>query len=107
MRKANVYYGDRLAGTLIDYEDRFEFSYADDYLADGFPISVTMPLRKEPYVSDSLHPFFDGLIVEGWLLKEAEKNWKINPNDRFTLLLLVGADTIGAVSVKEVDEDGE
>ena len=101
MRSASVYFKDTLAGKLLDLEDRFEFIYDKEYLKEGFPISVSLPLQEEPFFSNSLFPFFDGLIVEGWLLKEAEKNWKIDQNDRFGLLMLVGDDCIGAVSVKE------
>ncbi len=102
MRRAEVYFRTRLAGFLTDFDDHFEFQYTNDYLNNGFPISVTLPFQKEAFVSNTLFPFFDGLIVEGWLLKTIEDNWKINPNDRMGLLLLVGEDTIGAVSIKEV-----
>ena len=106
MRKAEVYFQDQLAGYLFDRDDSFEFVYDEDYISNkGFSISVNLPVRKEPFVSKTLFPFFDGLIVEGWLLKTVEENWKINPNDRMSLLLLVGEDTIGAVSVREVPMD--
>ena len=104
MRAAKVYFRDTLAGRLLDLDDHFSFAYDPNY--HGFPISLSMPVREEPYVSTALHPFFDGLIVEGWLLKEAEKNWKLDPNDRFALLMLIGKDTNGAVSViKESDDE--
>ena len=102
MRRAEVYFKDLLAGFLTDFDDHYEFQYTIDYLNKGFPISVTLPLQKEAFISKQLFPFFDGLIVEGWLLNVAKENWKINPNDRMGLLLLLGEDTIGAVSIKEV-----
>ena len=105
MRKANVFFKNQLAGYLYDKDDHFEFIYDIEYIKDGFPISVTFPLQQEPFISKTLHPFFDGLIVEGWLLKTVEDNWKINPNDRMSLLLLTGKDTIGAVSLVEVSAD--
>ena len=105
MRRARVYFQDRFAGYLTDYDDRFEFVYDEGYLEDGFALSVTLPLRKEPYISKSLHPFFDGLIVEGWLLNTVERNWKIDPNNRMSLLLLTGKDTVGAVSVMGEDDE--
>ena len=63
-------------------------------------ISLTLPLTDKPYISNILHPFFDGLIPEGWLLDIAEKNWKINNRDRMSLLLACCKDCIGAVSVQ-------
>ena len=102
MRRAEVYFKDLLAGFLTDFDDHYEFQYTNDYLSKGQPISVTLPLQKDAFISKTLFPFFDGLIVEGWLLNVAKDNWKVNPNDRMGLLLLLGEDTIGAVSIKEV-----
>ena len=62
------------------------------------------PLQKEAYKDKVIFPFFDGLIPEGWLLNIAEKNWKLNPRDRMSLLLACCKDCIGAVSVIEVLE---
>ena len=106
MRKAKVFFKDQLAGYLLDLDDHFEFKYDQDYFKNGFPISITLPLREEPFISKNLHPFFDGLIVEGWLLEIVEHNWKIDNNDRMALLLLTGKDTIGAVSVIEDKDNG-
>ena len=107
MRRAIVYFKDEVAGYLSDLDDHFEFRYDEKYLDHGLPISVTFPLRHEPFSSKSLFPFFDGLIVEGWLLHTVERNWKIDPNDRMSLLLLAGKDVIGAVSViEDVGYDG-
>ena len=61
-----------------------------------------MPLKKEEYVSNVLFPFFDGLIPEGWLLGVVSKNWKINQNDRFGLLLAACRDCICDVSIMSV-----
>ena len=44
-------------------------------------------------------PFFDGLIPEGWLLKIAVDNWKLNPLDKMNLLLTLCKDNIGDVSI--------
>ena len=109
MRKADVFLFDRLVGQIAESDDgRFRFSYDADYMegAGAEPISPTMPLRAEPYWSDEMLPFFDGLIPEGWLLDIAEETWKLNPRDRFGLLLACCRSCIGAVSVREV-EDGE
>jgi len=39
------------------------------------------------------------LIPEGWLLNIAIDNWKINPRDRFGLLLSMCRDCIGCISI--------
>ena len=67
------------------------------------PVSLTLPLRLAPFLSTSLHPFFDGLIPEGWLLSIVVKNWKISERDRMGLLLTVCKDCVGAAGVERCD----
>ena len=67
-------------------------------------VSLTLPLRAEAYESNTLFPFFDGLIPEGWLLNVVTHNWKLDRKDRFGLLLVACRDTIGNVTVREVVE---
>lgn len=106
MRKANIFFGDALAGKLVEDEEGYTFLYSANYLklSTTNPISFTMPLSEKPYKSQVLFPFFDGLIPEGWLLSIAEKNWKLNERDRMGLLLACCKDCIGAVSVVEEKE---
>ena len=101
MRQAEVYYKHRLAGILTEGEDGYEFQYLPSYLASSGakPISLTLPLREKPFVSNVLFPFFDGLIPEGWLLDVALRNTDISILDRMSLLMLCCKDCIGAVSV--------
>lgn len=103
-RQAKIYVQDRLAGVLKETEEGYSFLYNEKYLKekDAVAISLTMPLKKEEYVSNVLFPFFDGLIPEGWLLGVVSKNWKINQNDRFGLLLAACRDCIGDVSIRSV-----
>lgn len=90
-----------LAGTLIESDEGYHFSYASEYLESdkAESISLTMPLSDVTYSSKVMFSFFDGLIPEGWLLDIAEKNWKIKERDRMGLLLACCEDCIGAVSV--------
>jgi serine/threonine-protein kinase HipA len=89
------------AGILSETESGYRFSYSEKYLgiADALPVSLTLPLRPEPYVSHVLFPFFDGLIPEGWLLAVAEKTWKLDSRDRMGLVLACCRECIGNVSV--------
>ena len=104
MKAGRVYYKGIAAGTIREDEDGFTFQYDPDYLQrdDAQPVSLTLPLREEPYVLQVIFPFFDGLIPEGWLLDVATKSWKINERDRMGLLLACCNDCIGAVSIEEM-----
>ncbi|WP_034887603.1 HipA N-terminal domain-containing protein [Gillisia sp. Hel_I_29] len=101
MRKAKIFIDDVLAGILSENEEGYFFQYEKTYLDSMVkkPVSLTLPLQKEPFKAEYLFPFFDGLIPEGWLLNIAQKNWKLNPRDRMGLLMDTCKDCIGNISV--------
>jgi len=103
MRKAKVFMHNELAGIITENEDGYLFQYEKKYLENpnSKPVSLTLPVREEPFFSRNMFPFFDGLIPEGWLLEIAEKNWKLDARDRMGLLLACCRDCIGAVSIEE------
>lgn len=107
MRRAKVLLHDRAVGMVWENENGFHFQYLPEHLASSDrAVSLTLPLRQEAYHSDSILPFFDGLIPEGWLLQIAENHWKINPRDRVGLLFACCRDCIGAVSIEpEINHD--
>ena len=56
MRSAKVFFKDAFAGTLRETESGYEFAYDETYLrADtAEPVSLTLPLRAEPYAHRTL-----------------------------------------------------
>lgn len=88
-------------GTLVKRVSDTVFTYDSGWLSTSgaIPISVTMPLRGEPYVSRGLHPFFENLLPEGWLLELSTQKLKIAKDDEFGLLIATCADCAGAVEV--------
>jgi serine/threonine-protein kinase HipA len=107
MRKAEIKIYDTTAGWLVEDENGYHFNYDSVYLnsSNSDPISLTLPLKEQPYTSKILFPFFDGLIPEGWLLDIAQNNWKLNPRDRMGLLMACCKDCIGAVSVHPLNNE--
>lgn len=106
MRAARVWLDREAVGTVSELPDgtcRFAYDPAWLTRSGALPISVTLPLRPEPYDTVGIHPFFDGLIPEGWLLDIASRNWKIEPSDRMGLLFAVCADCVGAVRILPVE----
>ena len=103
MKKGAVYLGDCRCGTIVQDEGSFRFWYTEEWLAkeDARPVSLTLPLQKEAHESNTLFPFFDGLIPEGYLLQVAIRAFGLNGNDRMGLLLKTCHDCIGNVSVYE------
>lgn len=103
MKSALIFKKDRLAGELIEDEKGYIFKYFEEYIQSPNPqgVSKTLPIRKEPYFSKQLFPFFDGLIPEGWLLQIAIETQNLNPRNRMDLLLALCRDCIGDVSIQK------
>lgn len=108
-RSGKVFFHNQFAGLVWQDENGYGFQYDSAYLrsANPTPVSLTLPLRQEPYESNTMLPFFDGLIPEGWLLEITIKNWKANPADRMGLLLVACKDCIGAVSIERIEQTEE
>ena len=108
-KKADVYIWEKKAGILEKTESGYRFSYDKQYLglSDALPISLTLPLTDKPYESNSLFPFFLGLIPEGWLLDITCRTLKIDPENIFDILLATCRDCIGAVKIIPIKERDE
>ena len=65
------------ANLTKNFQNEFVYDEAYRNLPDAQPVSLTLPLRQEPYINNVMFSFFDGLIPEGWMLNIAERNWKI------------------------------
>lgn len=100
--QARVFYRDKLAGHLTKTEDGYVFKYDKDFLKQKTPISMTLPLREDPYQSKELFPFFKGLLPEGWYLDIVSMTQKVDSKDFFGILVsTAGTSTIGAVTVRK------
>lgn len=101
LRRGRVSVVGARAGVLEETANGTRFTYDDEYLgrAESVPVSLTLPLRAEPYDWVGLHPFFENLLPEGWLLELSTAKLKISRDDAFGLLLATCADCVGAVEI--------
>ena len=108
-KRGKVFIEKNFAGIIEQKEGLYSFTYDETYLNSDNPkpVSLTLPLRKEPFEQKTMIPFFDGLIPEGWLLNIITDNWKINSRDRMGLLLLACKECVGDVSIVDDDHDDE
>jgi serine/threonine-protein kinase HipA len=99
-RSAHVCVNHQKAGILTELKRgyHYQFLYLPDY--EGSSISLTMPVRSEPYIYDRFPPFFDGLLPEGNHLEALLRQVKLDRDDYFSQLIAVGKDMVGAVSVE-------
>lgn len=84
------------------------FTYDPEWVRrpGSIPVSLTLPVRAAPYETKGLHPFFENLLPEGWLLEIATTKLKIAKDDAFGLLIATCADCVGAVEVRSAGEPG-
>ena len=99
-----VYEESTFVGEICFDGGNYIFTYDSDFLKNSknFAISLTLPKRREPFVSKHLHSFFSNLLAEGNLKKLQCKQLKIDEDDEFTRLVKTAEfDTIGAITVRE------
>jgi serine/threonine-protein kinase HipA len=84
MRKAAIYIRDLRVGTLTEDADGYLFAYNGEYVdtPEAKAVSLTLPLSHKPYRSNTMFPFFDGLIPEDmiyyrqrWFYLKIPRNW--------------------------------
>lgn len=101
MRKATVFMKSIFAGILEEREEGgYRFTYESNYR--DLPISLTMPIKQQVYDFDEFPRFFEGLLPEGQMLEGFLRQYKLDRNDYFAQLLVVGRDVVGAVSIEEI-----
>jgi serine/threonine-protein kinase HipA len=99
-----VYFNDDFAGRLEYREGEYIFTYDQAYLHNTSlpPIALSFPKTGRVYRSPVLFPFFYGILAEGDNKKLQCTMLKIDEQDHFSRLLkTAGADTIGAVTIRE------
>lgn len=99
--QAAVHQHGRLAGHLRSAASGgWEFTYEPGYA--GAPVSLTLPVRQEPYDFLEFPAFLEGLLPEGPQLEALLRKHKIDRHDAFRQLVTVGGDLIGSLSVFEL-----
>jgi serine/threonine-protein kinase HipA len=106
-RSGRVLLSGHPVGVIEEFDDKIRFTYTAEWLSrrNAVPVSLTLPLRSEPYESPGLHPFFENLLPEGWLLDVSSKKLKISKDDPFGLLLATCGDCVGAVEIEPLESE--
>jgi serine/threonine-protein kinase HipA len=100
--KLSVYLHNSVAGQIwLDDTSRFSFQYDYSYIEDpdAIPLSLSLPLREEPYLNDTARPFFSNLLPEGEVRSLVAKIKQISEHNDFKLLEAIGGECAGAVSI--------
>ena len=77
------------------------FSYLDSYLDLDLarPISLSLPLKEEPFSPNATKTFFDGLLPEGFTRRSIAMSLGVKEDDYLSLLLALGNECIGAIRI--------
>ena len=107
MRRAEVYRNRIIAGILSETDSgSYSFTYDSGYFNDNTKpgISLTIPKTQLTHTSEHLFPFFYNMLSEGANRAFQSKQLKIDEKDFFGLLLSIAQyDTIGAITVKQIE----
>lgn len=95
-------HGQRVA-TLSQQRTGLRFAYTDAALAAfdlNTPlISVSLPLLPGVFKHDQAHPYFDGLLPEGEARRMLAYDFRVQENDTYGLLRVLGRDCAGALVI--------
>lgn len=102
MERLQVAMNDLPAGVLTPYKDgAIAFQYHDSWLAQpgSRAISLSLPLRREPFQGAVVNNFFDNLLPDSTLI---QARFHICTQQPFDLLASIGMDCIGVKPVRSL-----
>lgn len=90
-------------GTIDDRYGAPCFRYAETYIGDphAFPLSLSLPLRSEPFSAEETGPYFEGLLPEGEARAALAASLGISSRSYTYLLDRCGRECIGDVMTAE------
>jgi len=101
-RELAVHLRAQRAGTLTQTDaGRLEFRYTEAYA--GPALSLSLPLRAEPYDHRAAEPFFGGLLPEEGVRERIARYLGVTARNDFALLAEIGGECAGAVSLLPTD----
>ena len=101
-RVLDVYLHEHLVGKLSqDTYGRLQFQYDKDYAESqsSLAISLSMPIRLEPYEDPHTRAFFSGLLPDDIARHRLARFLGISEKNSFALLEIIGGECAGALSL--------
>ena len=93
-------------GTLSLVKGRLSFRYAPAWLGqpNAVALSMSLPLRAEPFDDPQSRPFFAGLLPEGQMRRLIARQLQVSGQNDFALLDHIGGECAGAVTFLEAGQ---
>jgi serine/threonine-protein kinase HipA len=101
-RNLDVFLNERRVGQLQqDDTGALWFSYYEAWLGEegAAPLSISLPLRSEPFRRNECRPFFAGLLPEETSRELIAKAFGVSDKNDFAILERIGGECAGAVSL--------
>ncbi|MCP4476272.1 MAG: type II toxin-antitoxin system HipA family toxin [Gammaproteobacteria bacterium] len=113
-RVLDVYLYDVYVGQMVQNNSGvLSFIYNENYLNQRNPtLSISLPLRTEPYKGDSVKAFFSGFLPDEIVRHRLAKYLGVSEKNPFSMLEIIGGECAGALSlypqgqIPPVTEDG-
>jgi serine/threonine-protein kinase HipA len=101
MSRLDVYLHDIPVGGLERTDQgRLRFWYAPEARPDPLPpLSLSLPIRAEPFTDDECRGYFSGLLPEGGFLRAVARAFGVSASNAFSVLEAIGGECAGAVSL--------
>jgi serine/threonine-protein kinase HipA len=103
----DVYLHTDLVGHLVqDEHGQTLFQYSAAWLANtnAIPLSLSLPLQKEPFEEKQCKPFFAGVLPDPAKRTLIARNLGISANNDFAMLKEIGGECAGAITVVNAGE---
>ncbi|WP_413700646.1 HipA domain-containing protein [Psychromonas sp. KJ10-10] len=113
MRELKLYINTELVGILFEGNDIWSFQYAQEWLdsSNNYALCADIPLSDKLQVDGSskrhIQWFFDNLLPEEGARTLLARDINVNEADSFGILMIVGAESAGAITLssKEIDTE--
>jgi serine/threonine-protein kinase HipA len=86
---------------VLDRIDERSRDYTFRYTRPSRPVSLSLPIREEPFTPAESRPFFEALLPEGGVREQVAAQLKLAASDSYGLLAALGADCAGAIQIME------
>lgn len=106
MTSLGVWWGTERIGVLEQPDERSR-EYTFRYTNAHRPVSLSLPVREEPFSTFESAAFFEALLPEGPLRERLSRQLKVAANDSFGLLSEIGRDCAGALQILKGDRKPE
>ena len=85
------------------------FTYSEEYLESRYavPISLSLPLQKEPFSPRATRSFFEGLLPEGFTRRAVAQWMNVVEEDYLSILRGLGSECLGALCITAEGEKSE